>query len=119
MTVGRNRVWFGSAFAPVATDDWRVDMRLAVIAFAVLACAALPQNSSADDLTSVRSPDIATRSPAKSQWPKALHGLSVNLISKAHAAECTQEGETCTSNEQCCPGLECTGGPPSICAAED
>jgi len=42
-----------------------------------------------------------------------------DLISKAHAAECTDEGETCTSNEQCCSGLECTGGPPTTCTAED
>jgi hypothetical protein len=108
-----------SFFAPVAADDWRLKMRILVVAFAFLACAALPQSSSAEELTSVPSRERPTGPSAKSQLPKLLQGLGVNLISKAHAAECTEEGEICTSNEQCCSGLECTGGPPTTCTAED
>ncbi len=92
-------------------------MRILVVAF--LACVALPQSSSAEDLTSVPSREKATGPSVKSQLPKLLRELDVNLISKAHAAECTEEGENCTSNEQCCSGLECTGGPPTTCIAED
>jgi hypothetical protein len=51
--------------------------------------------------------------------PKLLRTLGVDLIPGAHAAECTSEGETCTSNEQCCPGLECSGGPPATCVEEE
>jgi hypothetical protein len=48
-----------------------------------------------------------------------LQKLGINPIAKAQAAECTDEGETCTSTEQCCSGLECTGGPPASCVPED
>jgi hypothetical protein len=94
-------------------------MRILFVAFACLACAALPQGSLAEDPMSVPSHEIATRPAVKSQLSKLLQGLSVNSISKAHAAECIEEGETCTSNDQCCSGLECTGGPPTVCAAVD
>jgi hypothetical protein len=94
-------------------------MRKLVVAFAFLACAVLPQAASAEDSTSVPHDEKATGPSVKSQLPKLLQGLGVNLISKAHAAECTEEGEICVSNEQCCSGLECTGGPPTTCTAED
>ena len=94
-------------------------MRSLMVAFAFLACAALPQGSSAEDLTSMPSRERAIGPSVASQLPKLLQGLGVKLISKAHAAECTEEGETCTSNEQCCSGLECTGGPPTTCTPQD
>ncbi len=94
-------------------------MRKLVVAFAFLACAVLPQAASAEDSTSVPPGEKTTGLLVRSQLPKSLQGFGVNLISKAHAAECTEEGEICTSNEQCCPGLECTGGPPTTCTAED
>jgi hypothetical protein len=94
-------------------------MRILLVAFAFLACAAPPQSSLAEDLTFAPSHEMATKPPEKSRLSKLLQGLGVNLISRAHAAECTEEGEICTSNEQCCSGLECAGGPPTTCVAED
>jgi hypothetical protein len=94
-------------------------MRKLVVAFAFLACAVLPQAASAEDSISVPPGEKTTELSVRSQLPKLLQGYGVNLISKAHAVECTEEGETCTSNDQCCSGLECTGGPPTTCTAED
>jgi hypothetical protein len=94
-------------------------MRKLVVAFAFLACAVLSQAASAEDSTSVPPGEKTTGLSVRSQLPKSLQGFGVNLISKAHAAECTEEGEICTSNEQCCSGLECTGGPPTTCTPED
>lgn len=61
----------------------------------------------------------AAHSPARSQLSDLLRQFGIGLIPKARAAECTEEGETCTSTEQCCTGLECTGGPPATCTSED
>ena len=94
-------------------------MRKSVVALALLACAVVSQAASAEDSASVPPGEKTTGLSVRSQLPKPLQGFGVNLISKAHAAECTEEGEICTSNEQCCPGLECTGGPPTTCTAED
>ncbi len=94
-------------------------MRKSVVAFAFLACAVVPQVASAEDSTSVPPGQKAAGPLVKNRLPKLLQEFGVNLISKAHAAECTEEGETCTSNEQCCSGLECTGGPPTTCTLED
>jgi hypothetical protein len=94
-------------------------MRKSVVALALLACAVVSQAASAEDSASVLPGEKATGPSVKNRLPKLLQGFGVNLISKAHAAECTEEGETCTSNEQCCSGLECTGGPPTTCAPED
>ena len=94
-------------------------MRKLVVAFVFLACAVLSHAASAEDSTSVPPGEKTTELSVRSQLPKFLQGFGVNLISKAHAAECTEEGEICTSNEQCCSGLECTGGPPTTCTAED
>jgi hypothetical protein len=94
-------------------------MRNPVAALALMLCVAVPQAASAEDTTPAQLREkIAVSSPAK-QLPKLLPSLGVHLISKAHAAECIAEGETCTSNEQCCSGLECSGGPPATCAPED
>jgi hypothetical protein len=61
----------------------------------------------------------AAHSHAATQPSGLLQRLGIGLIPKARAAECTREGETCTSNEQCCPGLECGGGPPATCLTEE
>jgi hypothetical protein len=88
-------------------------MRILLVLLAVTICVVLPRASSAED----RLP--ATLAEKVSQLPKLLRTLGVDLIPGAHAAECTSEGETCTSNEQCCPGLECSGGPPATCVEEE
>lgn len=94
-------------------------MRNLVIALAFAICAALPQAASARDPAPGQTPKTADRSLPSSKVPELLQKVGVNLISKAKAAECTAEGETCASNEQCCPGLQCAGGPPATCATED
>jgi hypothetical protein len=44
---------------------------------------------------------------------------SLDLIAKAHAAECKDEGELCKTNAECCPGLECSGDPQATCRAQE
>jgi hypothetical protein len=94
-------------------------MRVLLVVLALAVLVALPQASSAEDRDPARpSGRIINPSPAH-DLPALLRTLGVVLIRNAHAAECTGEGETCTSNEQCCPGLECSGGPPATCVEED
>ena len=91
-------------------------MRVLVSVLAVGVCAGLPQASSAGGLKP--SPPMSENA-VRFELSGLLQRLGVNLIPKACAAECLQQGDTCTSNEQCCPGLECTGGPPATCTIED
>jgi hypothetical protein len=94
-------------------------MRNWVMALAFAVCAMAPQTAFAENPASLQVRQSADQSLLAAQLPALLQRLGVVLISKAQAAECTPEGETCTSNEQCCPGLECTGGPPATCSTED
>ena len=48
-----------------------------------------------------------------------LDGLGVNVIAKAYAAECKDEGEICKTNADCCSGLECSGDPQTTCRPEE
>ena len=94
-------------------------MRILLLLLALSVSAALPRASSAEDRSPVR-PDARVTEPFLArQLPGLFRTFGVELIPSAHAAECTSEGETCTSNEQCCPGLECSGGPPATCVEED
>jgi hypothetical protein len=92
-------------------------MRILLVVFAVIVSAVVPRTSSAED----RPPARLTESGPflARQLPNFFRTLGVELIPSARAAECTREGETCTSKEQCCPGLECSGGPPATCVEED
>ena len=94
-------------------------MRNSVIALAVVVCIALLQSVSAKEATSLppASPEAASR--FRDQLSELLHQFGIGLIKKVEAAECVEEGETCTSTEQCCAGLECSGGPPATCTSED
>jgi hypothetical protein len=94
-------------------------MRKWIVALAFAVCAIGPQTAFADNPSSRQAHPPADHSLLAAQLPALLQRLGAVLISKAQAAECTPEGETCTSNEQCCPGLECAGGPPSTCSTED
>jgi hypothetical protein len=94
-------------------------MRSPAVAFAFLVCFALPQTPSAEGLTPRQPREAITGSSLRSQLSELVQRLGVIPISKAHAAECAEEGEICTSNEQCCPGLQCAGGPPATCTTED
>jgi hypothetical protein len=94
-------------------------MRALVLAVALPVFAALPRASSAEDLTILQPAERTAAAAIVDQLPDLLVRFRINLVSHAHAAECTPEGETCASNEQCCPGLECSGGPPATCSPED
>jgi hypothetical protein len=94
-------------------------MRNPVVALAVVACVALSQSVSAEEPSTVQPNPNTVQSPPRSQLSDRLRQFGIGLIPKARAAECTEEGETCTSTEQCCAGLECSGGPPATCSSED
>jgi hypothetical protein len=94
-------------------------MRILFVAFALIASIALPRSSSAEDRVSARPAQNVVEASLANQLPRLVHALAADLIPSARAAECTSEGETRTSNEQCCPGLECSGGPPATCVEED
>jgi hypothetical protein len=90
-----------------------------VVALALVACIALSQSASAKELTSVEPTANAANSSPRNQLSRLLYQFGIGLIPKARAAECAEEGETCTSTEQCCASLECSGGPPATCTSED
>jgi hypothetical protein len=85
----------------------------------LVSCTALPQASSAESLLATPPRGKTAETAPMRRGPDLLDRLGINLFRQAHAAECTQEGEICASNEQCCPGLECRGGPPTTCVQED
>jgi hypothetical protein len=65
---------------------------------------ALPRASATGSLTP--RPLETTAAPAiEGQMPNVLYRLGIRFISRAHAAECTPEGETCTSKECLNKGL--------------
>jgi hypothetical protein len=94
-------------------------MRNSIVALAVVVCLAQPYGVPAKEQTSLRPhpTDPATR--LTEQLSKLLHQYGIDLVKKARAAECIEEGETCASTDQCCAGLECAGGPPATCISED
>ena len=94
-------------------------MRILLVALALIVPIALPRASSAEDRPAARSAEKVGEPSLVNQLPTLFRTLGAELIPSAHAAECTREGETCSSNEQCCPGLECSGGPPATCVEED
>jgi hypothetical protein len=94
-------------------------MRTLLVVLALTVSVALPRASSAEDWPPARPAARVSEPFLVSRLPTLFRTLVVQLIPSAHAAECTSEGETCSSNEQCCPGLECSGGPPATCVEED
>jgi hypothetical protein len=94
-------------------------MRILFVVLALTVSVVLPRASFAEDRSPARSAERVGEPFLGSHLPTLFRTLRVELIPSAHAAECTREGETCTSNEQCCPGLECSDGPPATCVEED
>ena len=92
-------------------------MRNLPISLAIALFLVLPQAALAGDSALSREP--AGQSLPRAQLPELLQKFAAGLISKARAAECTAEGEPCTANDQCCPGLQCVGGPPTTCVIEE
>ena len=91
------------------TPKRKLDMRNPPVALAIVVCVALSQSVSAKELTSIERAANAAGSPLGNQLSELLDQFGIRLIPKARAAECTEEGETCTTTEQCCAGLECSG----------
>jgi len=85
-------------------------MRKFMVVLTLAIAIALPQLASATERNNARN---------QNQLSELLRQFGMSLAPMARAAECTEEGETCTSNEQCCAGLECSGGPPATCTPED
>ena len=94
-------------------------MRILLLLLGLIVSVMLPRASSAEDRPPVRPDARATEPFLATQLPGLFRTLGIALIPSARAAECTREGETCSSNEQCCPGLECSGGPPATCVEVD
>jgi hypothetical protein len=94
-------------------------MRTLLVVLALTVPVVLSRASFAEDRPPARPAERVSEPFLVSQLPTLFRTLGGELIPSAHAAECTREGETCTSNEQCCPGLECGGGPPATCVEED
>jgi hypothetical protein len=94
-------------------------VRILLAAFILTASVVLPRASSAENWTPARPAERIVEPSLVSKLPALFRTLGIVVIPSAHAAECTSEGETCTSNEQCCPGLECVGGPPTTCVEEE
>jgi hypothetical protein len=94
-------------------------MRNLPVILALALLAALPQAALAGDAAPGRSPEPAEQSLLGARLPELLKKFEGGLVSKARAAECIAEGEPCTANDQCCPGLQCVGGPPTVCSTEE
>ena len=90
-----------------------------LVVLAVVVYAALSLFASGTELTSAEPAPGAASSPLGNQISELLRQFGTRLIPSARAAECTDEGETCTSTDQCCAGLECSGGPPATCITDD
>jgi hypothetical protein len=93
-------------------------MRSLIVGLALALGVAVPQ-CAADGPAGPQSSPTLIRMAANSQLPALLKRLEINPISKAVAAQCEEEGENCTSNAQCCSGLECIGAPHATCMPAD
>src|SRR5262245_24244456 len=92
---------------------------ITLVAAAVAVCVVFSARVSGRELTLIKPAPSGTRSPFGYEMSELLRQFGIRLIPRARAAECTEEGEICTSTEQCCAGLECLGGPPASCATSD
>ena len=93
-------------------------MRSLIAMVALQACVAVPLSVSAEGLSPANT-QSPTEGTSVSQLSQLIQKFSINLTSKAQAQQCRDEEETCTSDAQCCPGLECVGGPPGSCREKD
>jgi hypothetical protein len=94
-------------------------MRSLAVAFLLTACIGVPHPVFAGDVKPTQPPAKASGPALGNRLQELLEKLGITVISKARAAECIEEGETCTANEQCCAGLQCVGGPPATCSLEE
>jgi len=95
-------------------------MREAVLVVAFAVAAIIPYAASAETARATQSRSPAIASASGGGLRDLLRKLQIELISPAKAAaECTEEGETCAADEECCPGLRCGGGPPATCSPDE
>jgi len=93
-------------------------MRNLVVGFLWMLSVAAPQYAWADNSAVAQSP-APTAGAASDQLRVLLKNLDLDLIAKAYAAECKEEGEICKTNGDCCSGLECSGDPQTTCRPEE
>src|SRR5271166_3396372 len=74
-------------------------MRNLMLTVALPVCVAVPLSASAQGLTPLQSSTNTSSASLRNQLPQLLQEFGINLISKAQAAECTEEGASCTSDE--------------------
>ena len=94
-------------------------MRNLVVASFLLLGIAVPQFARADNPNPAASSLTAAGEADGNQLRALLKSLDLNLIAKAYAAECKDEGEICKTNADCCSGLECSGDPQATCRPEE
>jgi len=94
-------------------------MRIPLIGFALVFGVAVPLCALADGPPAPQSSPTLIRMAANNQLGALLKRLEISPISNAVAAQCEEEGENCTSNAQCCSGLECIGAPHATCMPPD
>ncbi len=94
-------------------------MRGVAVGFALVLGVAVPQYASAEGPPIPQSFPTLIRVAAYDQLSVLLKKFDIRPISKAVAAQCADEGENCTSDAQCCSGLECTGAPHATCMPAD
>jgi hypothetical protein len=61
----------------------------------------------------------AAPSAVGDQLKELLKSLDLDLVAKAYAAECKDEGEICKTNADCCSSLECSGDPQATCRPQE
>jgi hypothetical protein len=94
-------------------------MRNLVVASLLLLGIAIPQFARADNPNTGQLSLTAAGATDGSQLRALLKSFDLNLIAKAYAAECKDEGEICKTNADCCSGLECSGDPQATCRPEE
>lgn len=94
-------------------------MRNLVVASFLLLGIAVPQFARADNPNPAASSLTPAGEADGNQLRVLLKSLDLNLIAKAYAAECKDEGEICKTNADCCSGLECSGDPQATCRPEE
>jgi hypothetical protein len=94
-------------------------MRSLAVGFALVLGVAVPLRASAEGPPLPQPFPMLIRVAAYDQLSVLLKKLQTRPVKKAVAAQCADEGENCTSDAQCCSGLECTGAPHATCMPAD
>ena len=94
-------------------------MRNGAVGFLLLFAIAVPPFAWADSPPPAQ-PAVAPHNETTGAPPRTLlQNLDLDLVAKAYAADCKDEGEMCKTNADCCPGLECSGDPQTTCRPQE